>query len=76
MDILKEQINRSKELMGIITEQEEQGYKWEGYITHEFGEYHERDGEKTNKIKILGLKLVDNTGKKNYREGIQGWMEF
>jgi hypothetical protein len=64
MDILNEQILRTKELMGILSEQEEQGYKWEGYITHEFGEYHERDGEKTNKIKTLGLKLVDNTGKK------------
>jgi len=44
--------------------QEEKDYKWEGYITHEFGPYHERDGEKTNKVKILRLKLVDNTGKK------------
>ena len=64
MDILKEQLKRTKELMGLLTEQEEKDYKWEGYITHEFGPYHERDGEKTNKIKILRLKLVDNTGKK------------
>mgnify|MGYP003150661690 FL=1 len=64
MDILKEQLKRTKELMGLLIEQEEKDYKWEGYITHEFGPYHERDGEKTNKVKILRLKLVDNTGKK------------
>lgn len=65
MDILNEQILRTKELMGIITEQDVLGdYRWEGVKTYEWDDDTPfADLGKYSKIIILTLNLVDSTGK-------------